>query len=441
MTQSAPVDTSGADDRLFEPEIETMPREDLRALQEERIRDVVRIAYDHAPLYRSLWDQAGVGPDDIKTLEDFTERIPFVCKDDIKAWRSDKGDPFGGILCASDVNTVMSSSGTTGEPTYFAEKHEMWSPLAVGQVRSLWEHGLRPGDYALGQPTTFRGGGSHALRLLGVTTIDIDTFLGAWENALDAIERYDVRYAMLLGPLMGELQRISEHRDLRAALAPLKFASFAGEPLGIRMQATVRDEWDTKLFMWTSAGDVGTAWECSVGDGYHIWEDTALVECLDPAGTDAVADGEIGELVVTALDNGQAPLIRYRSDDLVKVDRSPCGCGRTHVRQWPMGRKGDRTLVRGQSVTPIQIWEIVEQLDETRAALFQIIRPAEELDELRIRVGYDADHTPDLTALEAKLSDRIEDAMGLRPILDLVDERDILARTSSAAKVPRVAKA
>jgi phenylacetate-CoA ligase len=430
------------DEKFFEPDIETMPRAELEALQEERLLHLVGLAYDNAPLYRWWWDEAGVRPADIKSRADFIEKIPFISKDLIKQWRNDHGDPFGGLVCPSEgpINAVMSSSGTTGEPTFFAEQHRPWSPLAVGLVRSLWEHGLRPGDYALEQPTTFRGGGGHALQLLGVTSIDINTFLGAWSDVLDAIERYEIRYIQLMGPLMGELDTLSEHRDMRQALESLKFASFAGEPLGSRMQAKVRDEWDTKLVMWTSAGDVGTAWECTEGDGYHIWEDTAVVECVDPSGSESVSDGQIGELVVTAIDNDIAPLIRYRSDDLVVLDRGVCKCGRTHVRKWPMGRKGDQITVRGLSLTPMQVWEIVERFDETRNALFQIIRPAEKLDELRIRVGYDVSRTGNLAELDEKLSSHIEETLGVRPLLELVDEKAIIARASSAAKVPRVSK-
>ncbi|MGI9164625.1 MAG: phenylacetate--CoA ligase family protein [Mycobacterium sp.] len=430
------------DEKFFEPDLETMPRAELEARQEARILELVNIAYENAPLYRWWWDKAGVRPADIKSMADFTEKIPFISKDLIKQWRDDHGDPFGGLVCPSEgpINAVMSSSGTTGEPTYFAEYHRPWSPLAVGMIRSLWEHGLRPGDRALEQPTTFRGGGRHAFRLLGVTSIDFNSFLGAWNDVLDAVDRYDIRYLQLMGPLMSELDSLSEVRDIRTALAPLKFASFAGEPLGSRMQAKVRDEWDVKLVMWTSAGDIGTAWECSIGDGYHIWEDTAVVECISTSGSDAVPDGQIGELVVTAIDNDLAPLIRYRSDDLVVLDRGVCGCGRTHVRKWPMGRKGDQILVRGLAVTPMQVWEVVEKCDETRGALFQIIRPAEELDELRIRVGYDTSRTGDLTELDERLSWQIEEALGIRPHLELVDEKAIIARASSAAKVPRVSK-
>lgn len=430
------------DDRLLEPEIETMPRERIAEHQEARVIEVVRFAYENSPMYRWWWDRHNVRPDDIRSLADFAERIPCISKDLIKSWRDEHGDPFGGLFTGSRerLSAVTSSSGTTGEPSFFAEYHEPFGNLSVGLARHLWGHGLRPGDYALDQPTTFRGLTHHTMRLLGVTTVEINTFIGSWRNVLQAIERYDIRYMQLIGPLMAELEQLSEHCDMRAALAPLKFASFAGEPLGSRLQAKVRDEWDVNLVMWTSVGDIGTAWQCDKGDGYHVWEDGAFVECVDPASGDAIADGNVGELVVTAIDDELAPLIRYRSDDLVRIDRRTCDCSRTHLRMWPVGRKGDRTVVRGHTVVPHDVWEVIERCDETRAALFQIIRPTEELDELRIRVGYDARRTANLDELCERLMVGIEESVGVRPVLDMVDEQAIIARASSAAKIPRVSK-
>ncbi|MEB3071690.1 phenylacetate--CoA ligase family protein [[Mycobacterium] vasticus] len=430
------------DDRLFEPEIETMPRDKIAERQQARVIEVVRLAYENSPMYRWWWARHNVRPDEIKSLADFTEKIPFISKDVIRKWRDEHGDPFGGLFTGARqrVSAVTSSSGTTGEPTFFAEYHEPFGNLAMGLARPLWGHGLRPGDYALDQPTTFRGLTHHTMRLIGVTTVEIDTFIGSWRSVLQAIERYDIRYMQLIGPLMAELERLSEHCDMRAALAPLKFAGFAGEPIGSRLRARVRDEWNVKLVMWTSVGDIGTAWQCTEGDGYHVGEDGAFVECCDPISGAAVPDGSIGELVVTAIDDELAPLIRFRSDDLVRLDRTVCDCSRTHLRMWPVGRKGDRIVVRGRTVVPHDVWEVIEQCDETRAALFQIIRPTEELDELRVRVGYDTSRTASLAELRQRLMSCIEESVGVRPVLEMVDEQAIIARASSAVKIPRVSK-
>jgi phenylacetate-CoA ligase len=431
------------EERYFEPDVELMGRAELDDLQEAKILELVPYAYERSDLYRTLWDEAGVHPRDIRSMADFRARIPFITKDTIRHWRDDKGDPFGGLLCVDpdDLTAIMSSSGTTGDATFFPEKFERWAPLGTGFIRDLWEHGLRPGDHTIITPGTFRGAGADDLRQLGCVVHAINSWFGGWEDVLDTVEEYDVRYLQPMGPLIGELERIAEHRDMRKALAPVKFASFAGEPLGVRMQRRFREEWDTRLAMWTSAGDTGTSWECREHDGYHLWEDTVVVEDLDPDGREPVAEGHVGELVVTDIDNLVAPLIRYRAEDLVRLDRGTCGCGRTHVRQWPVGRAGDLTLIQGRAVMPLEIWAVVEQFDETRSALFQIIRPQRELDQLRIRVGYAAERTRSVDDLHQRLSAAIEAAVGVVPELEFVEEQQIIARASSAAKIPRIVKA
>ena len=169
-----------------------------------------------------------------------------------------------------------------------------------------------------------------------------------------------------------------------------------------------------------------------------MWEDTAYVECLDPNGTDAVPDGERGELVSTTLIDKVAPLLRYRSDDLVRISREPCGCGRTHGRVWALGRKGDEVLVEGVSVLPGDVWGAVESIDETNG-LFQVIRPARDVDRLTLRVGYSTSGTGGLTALRSRVEDAVEAAVGMRPDVELV-ERDVLLRQGPPHKIPRVTK-
>ena len=428
-------------DKYFEPELETMPRHELEALQEERVLDLLPWAYERSGLYRETWDAAGVHPRDVRSMKDFGERIPFISKEAIRSYRDRHGDPFGGILCVEpeELTSVMSSSGTTGDATFFAEQWDEYPPLPTGMVRDLWELGLRPGDYALGASSTFRGPTEPHYRLLGVIPIHVNTWMGQWAEVLDVVRKYRPAYFQLLPPIVVELEHLSERYDLREIFSCLKATSFAGEPLGAAMRRKVRDEWGLELFMWTSAGDTGCSWECRQHDGCHLWEDTVLAEHLEPDFNAPVPDGEVGELVTTAIDNRVAPLIRYRTDDLVRLTRDPCACGRTHVRQWPLGRKGDETVVRGRSVLPREIWSAIEEVPETVTGLFQIIRPTREVDELRIRVGYDPGKTRNPAQLRERLCGVVYAAVGIEPQLELVTEEELLARGTSA-KVPRVAK-
>lgn len=427
---------------LFEPEIEAMPRAELEQMQEQRVLELIPYAYENSDFYRDHWDDAGVKPADIRSMHDFKERIPFINKDMIRGYREKTGDPYGGILCVdpADLTSISSSSGTTGDPTFFNEQYDEYLPLMVGWARALWEHGLRPGDHALAGSATFRGASCHEHRLLGAIPLAIDSWFGQWDAVLDTIKQYDVRQIHVVGPLISELERLSHQRDMRDALAPLKFMTFAGEPMGSRMQQTIREEWDTNLVLWTSAGDTGTAWECKQHNGFHAQEDVVLVEDLVPERHESVREGEVGELVTTDLDNLVAPLIRYRAEDLVRVNRKPCECGRTHLRFWPLGRTGDLTVVQGKSVMPLEVWAIIEQFDETRSALFQIIRPQQQVDEFRLRIGYAADLTKNASELRERITAALTEAVGITPTIELIEEKEIVARASSAAKIPRIAK-
>jgi phenylacetate-CoA ligase len=431
------------DARYFEPELETLPRAELEALQEQRLLELLPYAYERAGLYRETWDAAGVHPRDIRSLDDFRERIPFIDKDAIRAYRDRCGDPFGGLLCIdpADLTSVMSSSGTTGDATLFAERWDEYPPLPTGFARDLWELGVRPGDYVLGGGAgMFRGRIDSVYQLLGAIPLVVETSGGHWPEVFEVIRRYRPTYLQLVGPIVVELEHQSAEHDLREIFSCFKAASFAGEPLGARMRDKIRNQWGLELFIWTSAGDTGTAWECRAHDGCHLWEDTVLAEHLDPERNRAVGDGEIGELVATSLDNRVAPLIRYRTDDLVRLTRARCACGRTHARQWPLGRKGDETLVRGRAILPLDVWAAIEQLDETATGLFQIIRAAREVEELRIRVGYNPQRTRSLASLEERLRAAVAEAVGVEPRLELVTEQEILARSTSTAKLPRVAR-
>lgn len=431
------------DERYLEPEAETMPRERLDALQAEKVLDLITYAYGNSALYRELWDSNGVHPRDITSIADFSKKVPFISKDVVRGFRDRTGDPFGGLLCVDpdDLHSVTASSGTTGDATFFAE---VWqgapiAPLPGSYLRPLWMMGMRPGDRAIMPPTTFRGQQDLQNSLLGLITIYVNTWFGNWSEVIEAIREHQPAYVPLLSPNFVELDHLSLKYDLREVFAGVKAASFAGEPLGAAMRRKATEDWGLDLFVYASAGDTGTAWECDQHDGYHLWEDELFPEVVDPLGSDPVPDGGVGELVSTSIDNPASPLIRYRTDDLVRMSRETCGCGRTHARIWVLGRKGDETVVQGRAILPGEIWAAVETQPETETGLFQIIRPQRELDELRLRIGFDASRTGNVGELGDRLRAAVFEAVGVEPVIDLEPEEALLAR-GSAAKIPRIAK-
>ena len=445
VTLRAVTDTApgrNTTDRYYQPELETMARADIEAIQEAKLLDLLPYAYERSDLIRSTWHDAGVHPRDIKSLDDYRERAPFISKDAIRVFRDERGDPYGGLLCfdESELTAITSTSGTTGDPTLVPEKWEPREGTTPALVREFWEMGCRPGDYFTFLLFTFRGAAWAMAQTIGAVPVFMD-------HAPAELPRF-VRLSLELRPtglynisnvLIFELARICDSLgvDPRDVFSSYRGVIHGGEPLGPRSRRLL-DEWGVEAFEHTAVGDAGAATECREHDGCHFWEDGVLVEHLDPDGRAPVADGERGELVVTALDNRVMPLVRFRSDDLIDLTREQCGCGRTHGRLRTAGRKGDEVVVAGRSVLPRDVWDAVEQFDETAMGLFQIIRPAAQVDTLKLRVGHDGS-----TNKPGELSDRVAEAVsaatGVVPEIELVPNDDLL-RLGPPHKIPRVAK-
>lgn len=434
-----------ADRRYFSPEIETMPRSEIEQLRDERLLgDLLPWAYQRSALIRETWDAAGITAEDIRTMDDFREKVPFIDKDTIRAFRDRRRDPYGGLLCLDPKMTevfsaIFSTSGTTGDPTPAPYAGRGPSML----VREFWELGCRPGDYFTECLFTFRGPGIHdTMRGIGATPIFVDhqpadvPQLVRFSRELGPTAWYN-----LSGPLVMALEQFAGRTgvDLADAFASYRGVVFAGEPIGPRTRRLVEDGWGLELFMQTGVGDVGAATECREHDGYHFWEDTCYLEHVDPDGADSVGDGERGELVATTLIDKIAPLVRYRSDDLVRITREPCPCGRTHGRTWPLGRKSDEVVVDGRSVLPGDLWEAIEGVPETSAGLFQVIRTGRDVDRLRLRVGYADDGARGIGDLRSRVTDAVHAAVGVEPDVELVTNETLL-RQGPPHKIPRVAK-
>jgi phenylacetate-CoA ligase len=310
-------------------------------------------------------------------------------------------------------------------------------------VREFWELGSRPGDHFMHCLFTFRGPGIHdTIRGIGATPVFCDHQPADLPNVVRlSRELRPTGWYTISGPLVMAFEAYAKESgaDLAEAFSSYRGVVFAGEPIGPRARRLVEDGWGLELFLQTGVGDVGAATECREHDGYHFWEDTCYLENLEPAGTASVGDGERGELVSTTLLDKIAPLIRYRSDDLVRITRERCGCGRTHGRVWPLGRKGDEVVVDGVSVMPGDVWAAIEDVPETSAALFQIVRTGREMDRLRIRVGYADDGPKGLDDVRTRVHDAVQAAVGIDPAIELVTNETLL-RQGPPHKIPRVAK-
>jgi phenylacetate-coenzyme A ligase PaaK-like adenylate-forming protein len=429
--------------RFLEPQIETASRADIIALQQQRIVELVEYAWTNSAFYREHWSRAGVSPGDIASLDDFVARIPPMTKSDIQAYRDRTGDPYGGLLCVdpAELTSITSTSGTTSLPEPIPEIWTTAPPLPTISARDLWEIGVRQGDRVIVQTGTLRNYFDDFFHLLGVVPVFVDTWVGEGERVLQAIERYQIAYIQFLLPLVMEFERLEDRYDMRAMLSSLKGAAFAGQPLGAVLTDKIRNDWGVDLYTYTSAGDTGTAWEGREHDGYYLWEDTVFAEFHDPVTGAPAADGELGELVATDLDNWASPYIRFRSGDLVRHTRKPGPHGRTHTRIWVAGRAGDETVVAGKAILVADVWAAVETIPELSDGIFQIVRASEAMDRLRIRAGYAPDRTTDKADLLARATATLQEHLGIDIDVELCTADSLLATSTSVAKFNRVVKA
>jgi phenylacetate-CoA ligase len=415
-----------------------MARPALEALQVQRLGEVLPHAYSHSALHRGLWDRAGIQPGDVDGLEDFVKLVPTFDKDTVRRVGAARGDPFGGLLCvaADQLSVLGSSSGTTGDPTPLPQQAR--GPLVHGIDRDFWELGARVGDAISYANFTFRAGhAAERFERLRLRPIFID-HEPAEVSALMAASRrfrptvlYVINNPMILA-IEAHFQKSGD--DPIEAFSSYRCAVFGGEPMAARSRRRVA-EWGLDIREMTALGDVCAAIECRERVGFHAWEDLVLVESVAPDGNDPVADGERGELVVTSLTERAAPVIRYRSGDIIELDRRRCACGRTHARFRVLGRKGDRVVVQGRILLPRDVWSAIESIPATSAGLFQIVRERPDADRLRLRVGFE-DTVPPL-GLAADVASAVEAAIGLLPVVELVTNEELL-KQGPPHKIPRV---
>ena len=350
--------------------IENASRDEIEALQLQRMRWSLNHAYENVAHYKASFDSAGVHPDDLKSLVDLS-RFPFTKKSDLR-----KNYPFGMFAVPrSRVNRIHASSGTTGQPTvvgYTQADLEMWD---IVMARSLRAAGLRRGDllhnaYGYG---LFTGGlGVHGgAEKMGLTVVPISG--GMTERQVRLIEDFQATGITVTPSYMLSILDEYKKQGLDPRRSPLKVGIFGAEPWTNSMRIEVEQSFDMHAVDIYGLSEVlgpGVSCECVESkDGLHIWEDHFFPEIIDPQTGEVLPDGGLGELVFTSLSKEAFPIVRYRTRDLTRL--LP-GTARTMRRmQKVTGRSDDMIILRGVNIFPTQVEEQLLQVTEL-AAHFQI---------------------------------------------------------------------
>lgn len=387
----------------YQEEIECMPRAELEVLQVERLRWAVKHAYENVPLYKQRFDEAGLDPYSIESLEDI-KRFPFIVKQDMR-----DAYPFGLFAVdRSGVKRLHASSGTTGQATvvgYTENDLKNWGDCfarGIAMVGGSAESTMQV-SYGYG---LFTGGlGAHmGGEAAGCTVVPMST--GNTKRQIQIMKDFGTdilcatpSYALLIADTAIEMG-YDPAKDF-----PISGVILGAEPASEHMREEIRQKFGVKYCDVYGLSEImgpGVAMECSESHGLHVAEDQFLVEIVDPETLEPVPDGQLGELVITTLTRECSPLIRYRTRDLTRIIDEPCACGRTHRKiDRIVGRTDDMLIIRGVNVFPSQIEQVITGFPEIVPHYQIVLTTKGTLDHVELRVETAPDFSFDeIRALE-----------------------------------------
>ncbi|MFR9621102.1 MAG: phenylacetate--CoA ligase [Rikenellaceae bacterium] len=423
----------------FEPHIETMSRSDIESLQLTRLKESVAQARK-SPFYGARYAELNIDEQTITSLEDL-RKLPFTTKADLR-----DNYPFGlNAVPQEQVVRLHSSSGTTGNPTVICHSQHDLDVWANRVARCMYMVGLRNSDVF--QNTSgygmFTGGlgihyGVEALGALAVPAatgnsirqIKFITDFGT--TAIHAIPSYAIRLAEVFAQ-----QGVDPRRDTK-----LTTLIIGAEPHTEEQRHRIEELLGVKAYNCFGMSEMsgpGVAFECKEQNGLHIWEDSYLLEIIDPDTLEPVADGEIGELVLTTLDREAMPLIRYRTRDLTRILPGECKCGRTHRRLDRIkGRSDDMFIVKGVNIFPMQIEKILMQYQEVGTNYLITIETVGNNDEIFVEVELGDAYIDDyarLQQLTKSMTRALKDEILTTPIVKLVGSGTLPQSEGKAVRV------
>ena len=415
---------------IWNPEYESMSRDELRDLQYKRLQMTLRWVYENVPFHRERWTAMKLKPGDIRSLDDI-HKLPFTVKADFKA-----AYPYGLFaLPLEKVIRIHASSGTMSNPTvvgYSRGDLSTWSELCArvavaGGARShdvaqiAFEYGLTTGAF-----------GMHAgLERVGVTVIPAST--GNTHRQLQIMRDFQTTVLVGTPSYVMHLTDVALEAGYDFSTLKLRVGLLGSEPWTNR----TREELERRTGM--SASDIyglseligpGVSYECFNKDGLHINEDHFLVEVVDPWTGEPVPEGKEGELVFTSLTKEAVPVIRYRSGDLASINYRPCACGRIFARHCKVyARTDDMFVIRGVNIYPSSIEAVLQDIEQVQPH-YQIVLCREgSLDQVEIQMevtpSFFSDAVRKLQGFQRYVEERLRQELGIRPRVRLVEPKTI----------------
>ncbi|MCF0136167.1 MAG: phenylacetate--CoA ligase [Lachnospiraceae bacterium] len=425
--------------KYYQQDIETASREEILAIQNEKIAKQVKRVYENVPYYRDLMDKKGVKPEDIHSVEDI-QKLPFLTKSDLR-----EAYPYGLLGCdLKDCVRIQSTSGTTGKRVvafYTQSDVDLWEECCARAIvaaggsnedvcQVCYGYGLFTGGPGL-------NGGSHKVGCLtlpmssGNTERQIQFMMDLGSTIICCTPSY----AAYIGETLAAMGYKPEDNKLKAGI-------FGAEPWTEEMRQSIQKSLGIKaydIYGLTEISGPGVAFECEAQTGMHINEDHFYAEVINPETGEVLPEGEKGELVFTCLDKVGFPMLRYRTRDICVLTREKCSCGRTHVKMTkPMGRSDDMLIIRGVNVFPSQIETVL--LNEGYTPNYQIlVDRVNNSDTLDINVELApeqfTDKIRDIQAREKALEGAMRSMLGIGPKIHLLAPGSVVRSEGKAVRV------
>ncbi|HZL10057.1 MAG TPA: phenylacetate--CoA ligase [Prolixibacteraceae bacterium] len=423
---------------IWNEKMECASREEMRAVQTERLKETVNRIYHNVPSYRQKMQEAGLVPNDIQSIDDLS-KLPFTVKTDLR-----DNYPFGMFTVPmSEIVRIHASSGTTGKPTVVGYTRKDLNTWAEVVTRTLCMAGVHRDDivqiaYGYG---LFTGGlGLHyGCENLGASVIPISG--GNTDKQLQLMQDFGTSVIACTPSYSLYLAEELEAAGIKKEDLKLRIGIFGAEPWTENMRREIETKLGIKAIDIYGLSEIigpGVSCECEHQVGMHINEDHFIPEIIDPISLQPLPAGEIGELVFTTITKEGIPLIRYRTRDLTRLNYEKCVCGRTLVRMEKCkGRSDDMLIIRGVNVFPSQIESVLLEMSETAPHYLLIVDREGNLDTLKLMVEvqeqFFSDEIRQLEALRKKITHKLQSTLGISVDVKLVEPKTI-ERTAGKAK-------
>lgn len=415
-----------------------MDRNELKQVQNERLRETVERVYFNVPYYRHKMQEAGLGPENINSIDDLS-RLPFTIKNDLR-----ENYPFGLFAVPmSEIVRVHASSGTTGKPTvvgYTRNDIAIWSEV---MARTLTSAGATRNDFiqiAYGYGLFTGGLGLHyGGEKIGASVIPISG--GNTTRQIQLMHDFGSTVLACTPSYALYLSEAIQESGINRDDLKLRVGVFGAEPWTENMRREIEEKLRIKAIDIYGLSEVigpGVASECMEQNGLHINEDHFIPEIIDPDSLEVLPEGSVGELVFTTITKEGLPLIRYRTRDLTRLSFEKCRCGRTMVRMDKcLGRSDDMLIIRGVNLFPSQVESILLEMSEIKPHYQLIVDRVNNLDTLELKVEVEEefflDKISQLESLRQKIQNNLENALGLSIKVTLVEPK-VIERSEGKSK-------